>query len=244
MTEPGHHLIGRMYSFSRADRGASDHDHRKTQHARGFQLGAGALATGILGDDAGDLVFDQQRMIVGCAERAAGDDCLGIGQGERRFGWVDQAEQVVMLRRGGEMEKPLPPDREKNALRRAIQRCGCAGDVGDAMPMITCLREPGRALESDQRNPGCCCRFDCIPAHRRGERVGSVNQRGKRARTEVVGQPGRAAKSADADLDRLLARFFDATGVGKNCCDPRFGAGLCQRAGLGRAAQNEGLVHG
>ena len=102
MSEKLHHLIDGPCDPARGKMWAIYQDYMQSERARGIKLGPRPRAARILRDDHVDPMRDQQRPVRCFAERTTGDNRLGVGQGQRGRGRVDEAEEVMVLRPLGE----------------------------------------------------------------------------------------------------------------------------------------------
>lgn len=241
---PVHRLVHAAGNIARRQNRPVDHDDRQAELAGGDQLGLGARAAGILGDDAPDPVAPEQFAIAGRVEGAAGDLDMAIGQGQRPPGRIDKADEVVMLRLPGKGREMLASDGKKDPLGRAVQASGCGGQIGHHLPTIARLRLPRRAFERDQRHPRFGTGGNRVAADLFGERVGSVDHPRDSLLAQVASKPLDAAKATHPHRHRLLPGAVGASGIGQHCrkTGPCHGGG--KAAGLGGAAKDEGAAHG
>lgn len=222
-----------------------DHHDRKTEVAGGLQLGAGAVAAGVLGNHQFDAMIQHQSRIIRDSERAPRNDDRMARQGRRRDGRVDEAEHIVMLRLGREALEVLAANREQDATRRHRQRVDGTGDIPGAAPIVPRLRLPGRPRQGDERHTGCRACDDRMTAHLGSKRMRRVDDVGYAIVAQVCFEPGCSAKATDPMGDRLRLRALNATGIGKRRVDAALGYGAREMACLSGAAKDqEVVVHG
>lgn len=242
--DPVHHALGAAEGLARRQARAINQDHRNLLYQSRFQLGFGTCAPGILGDDIGDGIALQKRQIVGQRKGAACDDHGGIRQRQGRPGRIDQTQQIVVLRLGGKGRQRLLADGQKDpggVVGQGGDRRICIGDVA---PVVTRPGHPLRANQGTKRRAGCKTGVNGIAADLGGKGVRRVNDMGDAAGADIVRQPTRAAKTANAGGQRLGHRHCRAAGIGKDRIDTRARQFVRQRRGLGRATQKKDADHG
>ena len=135
-------------------------------------------------------------------------------------------------------------DRQKDARRIVGQGGGQVLHAGYAVPPITRLRLPRRALQPDQRCPGLRTGRVGVLAHSGGEGMGRINHMRDRVRSNMIHQTRHAAKSANALGQRLGDGRLRAPCVGKSCLETRLGQPAGHLAGLGRPAEQKDVHDG
>ena len=242
MIEPGHRLCDALHHAARGQDWPFHHDDGQAQRTRGLQLGARAAAAGILGHDMGNARLLQQGQIIGGGERptAKHDPAIGQGRGLRR---IDQPQQIMMLRPRGKEPRLLLADRQKDPRGRVGQGLQGGLHIRDAVPAVTGLRGPCRALQRDQRQAKAFAGGMGVAAHPGGERMRGVYQMGDALGLHIGAKPRNPAKTPNSCGQGLRHRLRRAPGIGKHRIPP----GLGQRAGkgrsLGRAAQKKDACH-
>lgn len=221
-----------------------DQDHRDPELARGIELCPRAAAARVLGDDMGDAVILQQRAIASFGERAARDHCNNIGQRQRTFGRVDQAQEVMVLRLRGETREVLLADGKEYAGRDLGQGGDGGLKIRNMGPVISVACLPRRAFIGAKRRAGFCASRDSVPAHLGREGMRRVDDVGYALGPQVVGKPLGAAEAADAGRQRLRDRRLCASSVGKNRVDAAFREMAGKVGGLGCSAQKKDAGHG
>lgn len=221
---------------------AVDHQHRQAQRPRGVQLGPRAKAARVFGHNQFDPMTPHQRLIVGQSERPARNNHVTMRQRQRaRF--IDQSQQIAVLRLGGEILKMHPANGQKHLLWRAGQGGHGAVNVRNMLPAVSVLFHPRRAGQRGQRHPGLTTGSDCIGAHLRGKRVRGVDDMSYSMVAQIGGQTVHASEPAHAHRQRLRARIIDAASVGIGRRDALLGHGFGQGVGLGRAAKDQEMCH-
>lgn len=243
MTQPYQHIFRGIAFGPARNGGAINHQDRQTQIPRGDQLGIGTIAARVLAHHLIDGVGLHQRAVASCGEWPAINDQTVMGQARRLFGSVHETQQIVVLGLGGEGGHMHPPQRQHDTAGRACQRGDCAVDTGNAGPAVTGNRLPRLPGQGDMgyiRQPGSLHR---MATHRCGKGVGGVHKMGHTILTQIVCQPRHAAKPANPHRHRLSARAFGAPGIAERCRNTLRGKQAGERAGLGRAAQQEDIWH-
>ena len=244
MIEPAHHVVRGMQFRARGQGRPVDHQDGYAKGARRHDFGLRAGAACIFGDDKVDGVRLHQFAVAFERERPAIDDQAVARQGRRGGGRIDETQQILMLRLGEEGIRMHTPQREHDAAGRTRQRCDRSRDVSHMGPAIPFLRAPCRARQGDMRDAGQAGGLDRMGAHRRGEGVGRVDQMSDAMHTQIIDQPGHAAKPADAHGDGLRHRPVGAPRIAERCRNTLIRQQSGQRARLRCAAQQQDIVHG
>lgn len=239
MIQPGHDRRHIMHFCARRQGRAVDHHDGQLQHAGSGQLGRSARAARVFRHDQIDPVFLHQSAVPFGRKRAAIDDYMGLGQGQRGIRRVHQSQQVEMLRLGCESRQVLPSDGEHHTPRGACEGGDCSGDVGHILPVIPWLRLPRRAGQGQTGQGFGFAGDQRIAAHLRGERVGGVDQMSDTLGAQICPQPCDPAKAADALGQGLAQGALYAACEGQDAVDPGLCQGLTQGAGFGGAAEDE-----
>ena len=156
---------------------------------------------------------------------------------------IDKTQDVVVLRLGGELRQVHPAKRQEDAPGRTVQRRDRRWNVGHKAPVVAGHCLPGRAAECDQRRAGILCGNHGVPAYLRGKRMCGINKMRDVVHADILCQPCRAAKAADAGFHRLRLWVPDPPGIGQHGGFAQIGQPDRQRAGFGRAAQNQDVAH-
>ena len=221
--------------------GSRHHDHRQIQGAGGGQLGLGPDSTGVFGDDDVDAVVAQQSKIAGHVEGTAGDHGGAAGQqGCGRF--VDQAQQIVVLRRAGKDANMLAADGQKHAGGLLWQGLCCVVNVLHLAPAG--FHRPRRAFQGGKGQVQRGASLKGVTAHLGGKGMGGVDHMGDLFVAQPFGQAIHAAKATYALGQGLGHGYCGATGIGKHRVDPGIGQAFGQKARLGGAAEQKDAVHG
>ena len=241
--QPTHDRFDVMCHAARRQAWAIYQNHRYPQGSCRFQLGLSSCTARILGDNQGNAVVFKQGQILGFIERAARDDrfCLRQGQGfDRR---VNKAQQIVVLRFGGERQQVLFADGQKHPLRRLRQGRDRFVNVGNQLPVVIWARPPRRAFQRTKADASRSAGRNRIAAHLGGEGVSRVNNMGDVFAAQIGREPLRPAKPANPGGQRLGNRMARAPGIGKHRLNP----GRRQRTGkvgcFGGAAQQQDTAH-
>lgn len=244
MIEPGHHLVDVCRSGALRHCWALDHDHRNAALASGVDFGAGAVAAGIAGDEDSNVLVAHQGKIAVFCERPAGDDDLGVRQGQIGTRLIDEAQQITVLRPGGERREMLAADGKEDGCRFIRESSDSVFEVGDSDPVVAIDGRPGGADESDQWRCGFGAGGDGILAHGIGEGVGRIDDMSDGCIVQVGGETFGAAVSPGAHGERLVDGNLGAARIGIDRVKARIGDGACQRVGVTCSAEYEDAGHG
>ncbi len=244
MIQPCHHFGNGAKHLPGRHGGPVDQDDGQAKAAGGRQLGLGPGAAGVLGDNMGDPVILQKSKVGGQVKGAAGDDSMGIWQGQGAFGRVDKAQDVVVPGPGSKGLQGLLADGKKDPCGRIGQGSDGGFGIWHMGPLIAFPGAPRRALQRHQRQVQLGAGGDSIPAHPRGEGMGRIDDMGDALILQVSNQPFHAAKAAHPHGQGLRHGHGRAPGVGKDRIRPCLGQGAGKQACLGRAAQKKDAWHG
>lgn len=244
MTEPCQHIFGMIDLCPVWNGGTVYHQHQKTELSCGKQLRLRAVPPGVFAHHKVDGMVLHQ-LVVSCdREGAATHDQPVTGQGWRVFRGVHEAQQIIVLRLGGERFHMHPSQCQHDAAGWPVQRGNGAVNVLNAGPAILGCRFPGGTGQrnmGDARQPG---RFDGMTAHRRGKGMRRVNQMSHALAAQIVSQPGNAAKAADTYRHWLGARGFCTASITERRRNALSREQPGERTGLRRSAQQEDVWHG
>ena len=215
MIQPGANGLNAFDLRTRRQRRAGNQDHPQAQGPCRRQLRHGAGPTGILGDQERDSVPTQQGCVFSLREGATRDDETMVRQGGRTLRFIDDTQQIVVLRLRRESDQRLPTDRQHDSLcRPGKSRHGCR-DIRNFQPIVSCLRFPGRSREGQKRDSREGARGHRVTADLSRERVGRVYQMSDAIVPQIGRQPLDAAETADTARQRLTSWPRHATGVGQ-----------------------------
>ena len=196
MIKPFHHGVDTFHRRrSRCGRPAHQ-DHLNAEGTRGGDLAVGGIAAAVFGDDDFDAVRLHQRAVVGLAERSTRGDISRLRQRQRRINGINAAEQINVLRCGGERRKVIAPERDKDATRFPPDGTRRSGGVVDFGPTVPGNLIPWRAPQRNEGHASFARGFDSIHRDSAGIGMGGVNQRIDLVCHKVMGEPGSAAKAA------------------------------------------------
>lgn len=242
---PCHHRIdGYADGAWRYVRPRDHHDlHSRITGGGNFRLGP--TTTGVFRNQYVDVVIVDQGAIPRQCERPTIHNYGRIAESQWILWWIDKAQQECVPIQMREITQGLTPDRQKHAGGRGIfQPCHRRAAIGNVMPTITDLRDPRRTLQGHQRDMRHLRGSDGVRADPCGKGMGGVDDMADVIRAQVIGQPRRPAKSADARGDRLHTRIFDPPRIGQ---DRRYtrrmdtrGQGAC----FGRSPKDQDFRHG
>jgi len=244
MTEPGEYILGAVDLCPVWNGRAVYHQHRQAELSRGEQLGLSALPAGVLAHDQVDgMDLHQAAVPCDCEGTTIHDQALA-GQSGRAFRSIDEAQQIMVLRLGGEGFHMHPSQREHDVAGWPAQRSDRTVNVWNMRPMVTGDRLPGRTGQRDMGDAGQPSSVHGMRAHRRGKGVCRVNQMRHAMMAQIVGQSRNAAEASDTHRHRLSTGSLRAAGIAE-----RRRNALCREQSgesvrLGCAAQQEDMSHG
>ncbi len=212
--------------------------------ARGDQFCLGAHAARVLGNDMTNGMVAQKGDVAVNCEGAGVNHRLGMRQGQRPFGRIDQPQQVMVLGFGGKSGQPLLANRQKHPRGGFWQSRDSGYGIGNMGPTVPGLCDPRGTLEHQKRNAGHLAGRYRIQAHLGGKGVGGVDHSADALGLQIVQQPFHSAKAANAGRQGLRFGRIGAPGVGEYRVQPRLGAGSGQLAGFGRTAKDQDACHG
>lgn len=218
-----------------------DHDHLKTEAARGGDLGKCTRTAGIFRNNDLRSVFGHERDIVLDREGAAVDHHRMAWQRRRRAGRIDETQQIVVLRLTREVRDVHPADGQKDPGSRTVQGSDGCRNVGNAGPAVAFAGGPGRAGQGDQRELRGRTGRHGVPAHILRKRVRGVHDMGYVRRAQIVPKAVESSEATDTRWQRLRSGALDPAGEGHHRVEPEFGKPSAKRPGFGRTAQNEDL---
>lgn len=242
MSQPVQNLIDRRKLLPGRQTGAVDHQDGHIQRPRGIQLGARARAACVLRNNQFGAVVFHQRNIVLNREGPTRDHNTRVGQ-KYSFRFIDQTQQIMMLRLSREIPQMHSTYSQKHAPSGTVKRRNSCRDIRHMLPAIALLRAPSRSGQSGKRNIRSVTRGDSIGTHLCCERVRCVHNMRNRVVADVSGQPIDSSKPTHANRQWLRARIVHAPGVRVDCVRPPFGKAASKGVGLGRAAKKQEFGH-
>ncbi len=209
------HCQRRLDSVDRLDdrgRRARDHHHLDAEQAGCLDLRIGGRTAAILCDDDVNVVLPQKIAFTVQRERTTLEDVFDIIKRKRRFDGIDAANEVVMLRSGLRMMGTLPARRQEDLAGEGAKRFDGSRNAPHVPPAIAGHALPFGTAQSDRGNAGSLGRESGIGRNALGEGVRGVDQQVISADFQEIGKCCSAAKTADANRNRLRGRFFRAAG--------------------------------
>lgn len=242
MSQPVQNLIDRRQLVPGRQAGAVDHQDRHTQPPRSIQLGACTRTACVLRNNQFGAVVSHQRNIVFNREGPARDHNTRVGQ-KYSFRFIDQTQQIMMLRPSREILQMHSTYSQKHAPSGTVKRRYSCRDIRHTLPAIALLRAPSRSGQGGKRNIRRFARSYGIGTHLCCERVRCVDDMRDGVIADVSGQPIDSSEPTHANRQRLRARIVHAPGIGVDCIHPPFGKAASKGVGLGRAAKKQEFGH-
>lgn len=244
MIDPCQHIADVMDGLRLWQGWPVDHEDGQAERPRRIDLRTRACASSIFGDDQVYAVGAHQGEITLQREGAAIHGQVMTRQRGRRIWRIDEAQQIMMLRLGGEGFDMHAPERQHDAPGRPVERADSARNVRDMGPAVALPRLPFRTIEDQMSDLRLLRSRNGVGADRRGEGVGRVDQVGEPLRLQEYRQSSSAAKAAYAHRQRLRARVAGASGIAQHGALTALGKGLGEGARFGRAAKDQDVAHG
>ncbi len=241
MIQPSHHFGDAAHHMPRGQCRAVDHDHPQAQFTRRDQLGVGARAARIFGDDMADPLRAQQVQIVFGRKGSTRHNHRAIRQG-RRLGRINQPQQIVMAARG-KRGKVLLANRQENPGAVGWQGRDGACNISNMAPIILRLCAPGGPLQTDQAHAGYRASLKRIAAHLGGKRMGCIDHCADLLVLQIADQTRHPAKPADPRRQWLSDGSIGATSVGKHRISPCHGQSAGQSTGFAGTAKDKAARH-
>ena len=216
------------------------HHDAQAELARRDELRFGRGAAAVLADDRVDAVPAQQRQLVLEPKRPARQHDLGCGEGVRRIGRLDRADQEPQAVEAGECRQLLPADGEEHASGRTAQRRDGLVPVRDRFPAVARDRLPCGARQPEQPRAHARAGFRRVPAHAHGKRMGRIDDRADVVVPQECGKAVDAAEPADPQLAGHRPRSRHA--AGQRADDAQAGKadrGVCDGKSFARAAEDQ-----
>ena len=243
MTEPAHDFVHVPRNVSFGQMRPLDQDNRHTQLARGCELCARSIAARVFGNDMGDAMRAQQGQVAFDCERATRQQSLNLQQWQCSFRGIDEAQQVEVLRPGGEGCESLFANREEDPGGSLRQSRNGGLYIAHVSPVIAGFCDPRQAFIGDKRRSGLGARKDGMAAHLRRKGMRGVDDVRDLLSVEGADEPVDPAEATHARRQWLFNGHRRASRIGENrghCC---FGQGQCYPGRLGRAAEKKDACH-
>ncbi len=242
--DPVQHGLQIMGFAARGQGGAVDHEDRQAKGARGDQFGLGPAAACIFANDHLYLMGAQECFIRRSGEWPAIDQDMVIGQGQGRLWRIDQPQDIVMLGLGRERGQVHSPKRQQDAPGRGGEGRHCGGDICDIVPAIPRPGLPGRAGERKKRGVCLVGGTYRIRADLCGKGMGGIHQMRDGMAAQILCQPRRAAKAANAHGHRLGFGPLHPPRIAERAGQPLLRQQCHKAAGFYRAAKDKDIGHG
>lgn len=239
MSDPVQNLCNGADFVSLRRTGPVDHEYRQTEPPGGIDLGAGAFAAGVPGYQKIDSVRFQKVTLIRFRKRPTINNDGMMWQCGALLRGVDEAQEIVMLRRGLEDRDFRSPNGKENPAGRAAKSPGGCRRARHSGPAITWAGRPRRSCKRNHWNASDCTGRDRIPAYLRRERVGGVDQVCNGVVLEIGCQACCAAKPPGSSRQGLCDGTCHTTGIGERGAQAHGGDVRRKGARLGGAAQDQ-----
>ena len=224
--------------------GPAQHDHLDAESARRGDLAVARGSAAVFRDHRIDRVRAHQRAVIGFAERPAIDEIINARQRQRWRNRIDAADEIKVLRRGGQRREFGAAERDKYSARLFSQPAHRIDDIGRVGPAIAGKRTPWWSLQRDQRHARLARRFAGVRRDHVGIRMRRVDQNIDAFDAQIFGKPHGAAEAATANPDRLPRGRSGATGQRHNNVQiSALGQAFGQLPRFRRAAEDKDACH-
>jgi len=240
MSKPLHHLGHALYPRPVRHLRAADHDDGQAKLACGVDLGSRARSSRVAGNDPIDATRAHQVKFAGKLERTSRHHDVGLRKRQRAIGWIDEAQDIAVLRLGAERSDVLPADGKKYASWLDRQRRNRGGDIGCLDPVFIQQFAPWRTFKRDQLRAAGSTGRNRVTAHLGREGMGRIDNMRDGLPPNVFGKSTRSAEAADAGRQFLLRRRARASAVGIGRLKPGLRDRFGKQMRLARSTQNEG----
>jgi len=223
-----------------------DHHDVDPERSGRSDFAIGCSASAVLADHHIDAVFDQELALVSLLEWSGCQDVLAIRHRERRIDGIDAPHQIEVPGRLRKLVCLLPADGEKDPSRRLAQRSDGRRDGVDGNPVVTVFPRPNRPAEREDRHAGLSGSLGGIGGNLVGERMRRIDDQRDVLVSEIVGEAGSAAKTADARFDGQRAGMYRSPGQRNDrmiVVAPRQPLGQLPRFGRTAEYQDSGSTH-
>ena len=224
-----------------------DHDDLDAERPGRSDLRIGCAAAGVLGHHDIDAFALQQLSFVRLAERATRENVAAAGNGKRRVDRIDAADDIAVLGSGRKAAGFLSADGEKDTARRGAERHDRGIDISDARPPVAVDSVPGRSAKRKERNVRVLRGGHGVGGYPVREGMSRIHEQSDALLSQVINQALGAAEAADPGRQGQGPGIHGAAGKRNRRIDVAARRQpLRQRAGLGRAAENQDtvLAHG
>lgn len=237
--QPVDHILCAARFPARRNVGPVDHQNRQTEFSRraDFRIGCGTAC--VFRDNNLNPMSLQKGKIAFMGKRPTPNDDVMIGQWRKHAWWVDQAQQIEMLRVGRKFLQMHTSDGQHNLAPRTIQGLHRGSNIRQMGPSVIGLRPPRRAGQRNQRHIRSLAGLNRVAAHLRGKGVCRIDDMRDIIIAQIRNKAFNAAKPANPLVDWM--RFGPGHTPGE-----RQGAGkaarmhsLGQRSRLGRTCEDK-----
>ena len=194
--KPGKRFCDRLDGRRLREYRALDHDHGQRQRTGSFELGGGAGASRVFGDDQFDSMSLEQSALVGDVKRPARGDQLNTRRQLLRRGRLDAAHNIEVLWRCSEGRELHAPGGEKDAPRVLSDRRRCRFEALHHDPAVAIALGPRRAADGEELRSRDFSGLHSIRLHLHREGMGCVNEEIEALLGENVREPLGAAEAA------------------------------------------------
>lgn len=242
-TQPLHCFRDACNSLTRRYVRPVHHNDRYPKCSSRIKLGTCRLPTGILGDQPFNAMVPQESEFGVKLKGSAACDDRRLWDGQWSCGFINKAQQVVVLWRGSKVVNLAPSNRQEDFFGVLGQGADRGWHVVHLEPVISGDRLPGRALYREQPDTNLVAGCDGITAHPGGEGMGCINDVRDVFGAQVIGQTGNVTKTANAYRQGLWQRVPGAACIREYSVRTGVRQGASQLARFGCAAEKQDVRH-
>lgn len=238
--QPRHSLFGTRYDLSCRLVRASNHDHRQTKLACGFDLGIGGRTTGILRDEDVNVLVAQQLDLGRTIERPARPEKAQAGRQIGSVRRVDHPREIVMLGSDGEGMQLLPSQAEEHAPGCRAEGLRSFQGVVRRLPAVAKSFRPAGTKKRGERDARFLAGSHRVCGNPRGIGMRGIDDGADRLPAKEVNEAGNAPESADSRRQRLTPGSRRSSSQRKNGVEASVsGQKMRQRGCFSGAAENQ-----
>ena len=233
-------LVNCRNDFSRRNAGPTDQVHRESEHTRRFNFRYCCHAAGVFSKNRFDAMGAEQRDVIGSLEWPARFDDRRVRHRQRRDQWVNDANDVVVLRREAQGAERQPPETREYARGFGGERSDRSFDACVMLPAIARLSPPLGPLERNQRHASPLGGRNGVSTDLSCKRMRRVEKHAYLMVNQIGGQSVDSTKAAAASRNRNLLRRGGAPRERQDGIEPCVGGeAFAQRPRFTRAAKHK-----
>ena len=217
-----------------------NHVNREAERTRRFDFRHRCRAASVFCKNRFDAMVHEQRDVIARSEWSTRCDDRRMRHGQRRNQRVNDANDVVVLRREAKRVERQTSETGKDVCRLSWERGNRIFNAGIVLPAVARLRFPLTPLERNQRHASPLGGRNGISTDLSCKRMRRVEKHADPLVAQISGESIDSAKAAAASRNRNLLRRGGAPGKRQDGIEPCVGGeAFAQRARFTRAAKHE-----